>query len=114
MNDVKFSPRYLGLKIAAASADGMVRIYEASDVFSLNYWPLQVTTSCFFSFVIISPQDSFQAEVTAGTEAVSEHGATCLSWSDCPFEHPKIVVGGYSKSAAVWTLEDSRWQKVFI
>ncbi len=42
VNDVKFSPRYLGLKIAAASADGMVRIYEASDVFSLNYWPLQV------------------------------------------------------------------------
>jgi nucleoporin SEH1 len=42
VNDVKFSPRYLGLKLATASADGMVRIYEASDVFSLNYWPMQV------------------------------------------------------------------------
>lgn len=42
VNDVKFSPRYLGLKLAAASADGIVRIYEASDVFSLNYWPMQV------------------------------------------------------------------------
>ena len=42
VNDVKFSPRHLGLKLATASADGILRIYEASDVFSLNYWPLQV------------------------------------------------------------------------
>lgn len=42
VNDVQFAPRHLGLKLAAASADGIVRIYEASDVFSLNYWPLQV------------------------------------------------------------------------
>lgn len=42
VNDVKFAPRHLGLKIAAASADGTVRIYEATDVFSLNYWQLQV------------------------------------------------------------------------
>lgn len=43
VNDVKFAPRHLGLKVAAASADGTVRIYEATDVFSLNYWQLQVT-----------------------------------------------------------------------
>jgi hypothetical protein len=59
-------------------------------------------------------QDSFQAEVmAAGREAgASEHGATSLSWSDCPFEAPKLVVGGYSRTAAVWTYEDSRWRKV--
>ena len=45
VNDVKFAPRHLGLKIAAASADGTVRIYEATDVFSLNYWQLQVIFS---------------------------------------------------------------------
>jgi WD40 repeat protein len=44
VNDVKFAPRNFGLKIATASADGFVRIYEASDVFSLGYWPLQVST----------------------------------------------------------------------
>jgi WD40 repeat protein len=38
VNDVKFAPRHLGLKLAAGSADGMVRIYEATDVFALNYW----------------------------------------------------------------------------
>jgi nucleoporin SEH1 len=42
VNDVKFGPRHLGLKLASASADGVVRIYEALDVFSLNYWQLQV------------------------------------------------------------------------
>jgi nucleoporin SEH1 len=45
VNDVKFAPRHLGLKVAAASADGTVRIYEATDVFSLNYWQLQVKFS---------------------------------------------------------------------
>ena len=43
VNDVKFSPRHLGLKFASASADGIVRIYEATDVFSLNYWQMQVS-----------------------------------------------------------------------
>ena len=42
VNDVKFAPKQLGLKIAAACADGVVRIYDASDIFSLNYWQLQV------------------------------------------------------------------------
>ena len=46
VNDVKFAPRHLGLKVAAASADGTVRIYEATDVFSLNYWQLQVKLAC--------------------------------------------------------------------
>jgi nucleoporin SEH1 len=51
--------------------------------------------------------------MAAGREAgASEHGATALSWSDCPFEAPKLVVGGYSRTAAVWTYEDSRWRKV--
>ena len=42
VNDVKFAPRHLGLKLASASGDGFIRIYEASDVFALNFWPLQV------------------------------------------------------------------------
>jgi WD40 repeat protein len=47
VNDVKFAPRNFGLKIATASADGFVRIYEASDVFSLTYWPMQVSNLLF-------------------------------------------------------------------
>lgn len=43
VNDVKFSHRALGLKLAAASADGFVRIYEARDVFDLSHWDLYVS-----------------------------------------------------------------------
>lgn len=46
VNDVQFAPRYHGLKLATASADGSVRIYEANDVFSLSYWPMQVSDDC--------------------------------------------------------------------
>ena len=42
VNDVKFAPRHQGLKLASASADGIVRIYEVTDIFSLSYWPIQV------------------------------------------------------------------------
>ena len=40
---MKFAPRHLGLMLASVSADGFVRIYEATDVFSLNIWQLQHT-----------------------------------------------------------------------
>jgi nucleoporin SEH1 len=43
VRDVKFAPRHLGLMLASVSADGFVRIYEATDVFSLNIWQLQHT-----------------------------------------------------------------------
>ena len=42
VNDVKFSNRSLGIKLAAASADGYIRIYEAPDVFNLNKWDLML------------------------------------------------------------------------
>lgn len=90
VTDVKFAPRHLGLKLASASGDGMVRVYEASDVFSLNFWPLQ---------------SSFQAELTTGREYESEHGLTCLAWNDCQFEPSKIAVGGHSKRVTVWTCD---------
>lgn len=96
INDVKFAPRHLGLKIAAASADGFVRIYEATDIFSLTNW---------------TSSESFLVENTSLVEREpnSEHGLTCLSWSDCPFEIPRLAIGGHSKRAVVWALKNSKW-----
>mmetsp|Transcript_22016 Transcript_22016/g.37189 ORF Transcript_22016/g.37189 Transcript_22016/m.37189 type:complete len:365 (+) Transcript_22016:54-1148(+) len=111
VNAVQFSPRQLGLKLATASADGIVRIYEANDVFSLNYWPLQD------SFQVTEDQASAAVSVSviAGAEQQqqpqAEHGLTCLAWSDCPFELPRLVVGGYSKVAVVWVCEGSKWKQ---
>lgn len=41
-----------------------------------------------------------------------EHGLTALSWSDCPFENAKLVVGGYTCFASVWTQEGNKWVQV--
>lgn len=46
VQDIKFSPRHLGLKLATASSDGLVRVYEAVDVMNLSHWPLQVRVVC--------------------------------------------------------------------
>lgn len=46
VKDIKFSPRHLGLKLATASSDGLVRVYEAVDVMNLSHWPLQVRVAC--------------------------------------------------------------------
>lgn len=98
VNDVKFAPRQHGLKLATASADGKVRIYEATDSFVISHWNLQ---------------EEFQVEQTFGIDMDSEHGLTSLSWSDCPFEAPKLVVGGYSSRAVVWTCDSgSKWREV--
>lgn len=101
VNDVKFSPRHLGLKVATASADGLIRIYEANDIFSLTYWQIQ---------------DSFRVENTVPVSpnpqtdsSYSEHGLTCLSWNESPFEPPMIAIGGYSRRAVVWTQQNSKW-----
>jgi nucleoporin SEH1 len=97
VNDVEFAPRHLGLKIAAASADGTVRIYEATDVFSLNYWQLQ---------------EFFQVEDYSSGGQEVEHGVACISWNECPFESAKIAVGTYSKIASVWTCDaGSKWRE---
>jgi nucleoporin SEH1 len=40
VNCLAFAPRHGGLRLAAGSADGVVRIYEAIDVMNLNHWPM--------------------------------------------------------------------------
>lgn len=57
VNDIKFAPQHLGLKLATVSDDGYVRIYEADDVMNLTHWQMQ---------------DSFEA---------FKDGVTCLSWN---------------------------------
>lgn len=54
---------------------------------------------------------------TPSTSTESEHGLTCISWDDCPFEPPKFAVGGYSKRVSVWTADNSsgaasKWRQV--
>eukprot|EP00392_Amoebophrya_sp_AT5.2_P011122 g11197.t1 len=39
--DVKFAPRYHGLKLAAGCLDGQVRVYEAPDILNMGEWLLE-------------------------------------------------------------------------
>ncbi|KAI9911453.1 hypothetical protein PsorP6_009507 [Peronosclerospora sorghi] len=90
VHDVKLAPRHLGLRLASASEDGFVRMYEASDVMNLSHWPLQ---------------EEFLAD---------KDGATCLSWNKSHFDVPMIMVGGNSDAAKVWGYNNSyrKWQVV--
>lgn len=41
VTDVQFAPRQFGLKFAACTADGMVRVYEAADPLNLSMWEVE-------------------------------------------------------------------------
>nr|CCA17427.1 nucleoporinlike protein putative [Albugo laibachii Nc14] len=90
VHDVKFAPRHLGLRLATASGDGFVRMYEAIDVVNLSHWPLQ---------------EEFLAD---------RDGATCISWNQSRIDPPTIVVGGNSNIVKVWGYSNAfrRWQAV--
>ncbi|ORZ38984.1 WD40-repeat-containing domain protein [Catenaria anguillulae PL171] len=66
VTDIAFSPTHLGLKLATASVDGMVRVYEAMDVVNLAHWTLM---------------DEFEVY----PDARESDGTLCLSW--CKSKH---------------------------
>jgi nucleoporin SEH1 len=70
VHDIKFAPHHMGLKLATASADGIVRIYEATDVMNLTQWQLQ---------------SQFEG---------CHEGVTCLSWCQSQFAPQMLAVGG--------------------
>ncbi|OQR95398.1 nucleoporin [Thraustotheca clavata] len=84
VHDVKFAPRHHGLRLATASADGYVRMYEASNPMNLSEWTLP---------------ESFLAD---------SEGVTCLSWNSNRFDNPMILVGGNSNVAKVWGFTSAR------
>ena len=94
VNCVEFAPRHVGLRLATASADGVVRLYEAIDVMNLNHWPM---SQCF------------------DADAESELGVTALSWCSGRFEPPMLAVGSSSGQVSVWRFSDAsrQWQAAY-
>lgn len=75
-----WAPRGGGLRLAAGSADGAVRVYEAADAFaSLAHWGV----------------DSFDAEPEAAG------GVAALAWSTSPADAALLAVGGGSGAVKV-------------
>jgi WD40 repeat protein len=49
VTDVQFAPRSFGLKFAACTSDGMIRVYEASDPLNLSVWEVEDFSTAFDS-----------------------------------------------------------------
>mmetsp|Transcript_29405 Transcript_29405/g.33778 ORF Transcript_29405/g.33778 Transcript_29405/m.33778 type:complete len:355 (+) Transcript_29405:101-1165(+) len=84
---VKFAPRHLRLQLATASADGMVRIYEAVDVMNLNQWLLK-------NSIEVAPDNS-------------DMGVRCLDWCQGRFEPPTLVAGDSSGNVNIYRYSDA-------
>lgn len=85
VKDVRFAPRHEGLRLAAASAEGIIRIYSADDIFNLNIWTLQDTLHIYQT----------ERETSNHQDSDNEHGLTCCAWNDSPFEPAKLVIGKF-------------------
>lgn len=88
LSSVKFAPRHLRLQLATASADGIVRIYEAVDVMNLSQWLLK-------------------SSITVEKDKSSDLGVTCLDWCSGRFEPPTLVVGGSSGNVNIYRSSDA-------
>lgn len=89
MTDVEFAPKHLGLKFAACSSEGVIRIYEAMDVMNLTSW---------------SQMEDFKVK--------GKGRCTCLSWNPSR-RHPAMIAvgctgGDGSSNLQVWDMEDGK------
>jgi nucleoporin SEH1 len=111
---VAFAPRHCGLKLASASCDGSVRIYEAIDVVNVGSWPLAATLQAYGSnekdedddeddgggnrhrgnrYGGTTTADPRASSSSASSYSPSSHWLT-LSWCTGRFDPPTLVVGG--------------------
>lgn len=82
-NDVRFAPRHLELKFAAAGADGCIRVYEATNPLDPTHWEL--------------------TEFKASASSV-----TCLTWNQSRFDAPMLAVGGEDPVIRIFAYDASR------
>jgi nucleoporin SEH1 len=93
VTSVAFSPRHHGLKLAAGSADGCIRIYEAIDVISVGSWPLQACLQLYGGAAAADDAAAATSPSPASSSSAASHWLT-LSWCNGRFDPPTLVVGG--------------------
>jgi len=69
IEDIKFAPKHLGLMLATASAEGILRIYESPDIMNTASWRM------------------------IHEENVCFYGINSISWNKNPFDPPMIAIG---------------------
>lgn len=76
VSDMRFAPHHQGLRLATASSDGLVRVYEAVEPSSLAEWTVQVQFTAF------------------STSGGARSGVTCLAWNHSRLDPPQLVAAG--------------------
>ncbi len=101
VRDVKFAPRHLGLMLASASADGIVRVYEATDVFSLNIWQLQhsVQVEQMVDVLVVDIASSSSSSNSASGFIASGSAMSALTATTTGVT-PAVVFGAHSETMA--------------
>ena len=93
VTDVKFAPKFLGLLLATASADGIIRIYEAPDIMNLSQWPVQHEIECKLPLSCLSWNQSMYMLhaplIAVGSDETSSSGG-------------KVLIFEYSEHARKW------------
>eukprot|EP00030_Apusomonadida_sp_AF-17_P002604 a340379_46.p1 GENE.a340379_46~~a340379_46.p1 ORF type:complete len:326 (-),score=107.39 a340379_46:29-979(-) len=87
VSDCRFAPRNQGLRLAACSAGGTVRLYEAPDVVNLSVWTLV---------------DQIEAK---------SNGGNAISWNPSRFSPPMLATCGAAHDAQIWQFDEGyrRW-----
>ncbi|KAL1919237.1 uncharacterized protein VTP21DRAFT_1929 [Calcarisporiella thermophila] len=92
VQDIEFAPNYFGLKLASIGADGMLRIYEATEVINLASWTIMEEIS-------VNP---------TGAESKGMEANYCLSWCPNRFMPEMIVVGcGRENTAKIFRCDQT-------
>lgn len=93
VTDVKFAPKHLGLLLATASADGIIRIYEAPDIMNLSQWSVQHEISCKLPLSCISWNKSMFRLHAPMIAAGSDETTSAVG---------KVFIFEYSENARKW------------
>ncbi|KAI3645979.1 hypothetical protein MP228_008907 [Amoeboaphelidium protococcarum] len=100
VHSIQFSPRFLGLKLATVSAEGVIRIYEAMDVINLAHWTLTDEFECSGA--------SSSIQQPGSSSSVKESGVLyALSWCHNKYLPPTLVVAcGKEQVARIYHYDD--------
>jgi nucleoporin SEH1 len=105
---IGFAPPHLGLKVAAGSADGMVRIYEAIDLMNLHYWPLHACIDVDATTTSTTGSRNSSSSIVTTEQPV---GVTCLAWSTRRLQElPTLAVGTSNGTIALYRYYDTARQ----
>ncbi|XP_047130170.1 nucleoporin SEH1 isoform X1 [Hydra vulgaris] len=93
VTDIKFSPKHLGLLLAMCYKDGVVRIYEATDVMNLSHWSVQHVINCKItsaSSISWNPSRAHAPMLAVGSDDTS------------PNAGGKVEIHEYNNNARKW------------